>query len=98
MPPSAVELHPQAIEDIRFARDWYSARNTEAADAFFRELEAAVAAIAEGPERWPPYIHHTRRYLLRRFPFSVVYRETASSIQIVAIAHSKRRPGFWQAR
>ena len=98
MPHRVVDLHPAALEDIRQARDWYRVRDETAAQAFFGEIEGAIARIAERPEAWPPYVHGTRRFLLRRYPFSVVYRLTPSVIQIVAVAHGKRRPGFWRDR
>jgi len=40
----------------------------------------------------------TRRVLVHRFPYQVVYRLTASEILIVAVAHLKRRPGYWKDR
>ena len=98
MPHRVVDLHPRAVEDIQEARDWYHAQDETAARAFFSEIEGALDRIIERPEAWPPFVHGTRRFLLRRYPFSVVYRLTPSAIQIVAVAHSKRRPGFWRAR
>ena len=62
------------------------------------ELDLAMARIEEAPRRWPPYLADTRRYLLRRFPFFVVFREVDDRVQIVAIAHAKRRPGYWLGR
>ena len=46
----------------------------------------------------PPYLHGTRRVVLNRYPFSVVFRERLHDIQIIAIAHAKRRPGYWAKR
>lgn len=48
--------------------------------------------------RTAPYLADTRRYLLRRFPFFVVFREVADRVQIVAVAHARRRPGYWLGR
>jgi toxin ParE1/3/4 len=98
MPPRAVELHPQAIEDIRGARDWYASRNELAAAGFFSEVEYGLKRIAELPDAWPAYLHGTRRFLLRRYPYSLVYRVKPSMIEVIAVAHAKRRPGFWRDR
>ncbi|MBP88756.1 MAG: hypothetical protein CMJ64_18930 [Planctomycetaceae bacterium] len=46
----------------------------------------------------PTYLHGTRRYLLERFPYFVVYRETEEKLQVIAIAHGKRKPGYWRRR
>lgn len=93
-----VNFLPQAIEDIENARDWYSVRNEGAARAFLSEIDQAVTAIRDHPDAWPQFDHGTRRFLLRRFPFSVVYRVAASDLHVVAVAHARRRPGFWTNR
>ena len=48
------------------------------------------------PEAWPPYRRSTRRYLLHRFPFSLVYRidEDDAVVYVVAVAHAKQRPEY----
>lgn len=56
------------------------------------------AAVAEAPGRWPQYFEGSRRYVLRRFPFAVVYREFKGTLQIVAGAHGRRRPDCWRTR
>ena len=96
--PNLVEIHPDAIQEAASAVEWYAARSLEAAEAFTVELDRAIEIISESPERWPTYLHGTRRYLLRRFPFAVVYRVRPSMVQVVAISHGKRRPGYWRKR
>ena len=96
--PDEPWIHPQAIAEARATRRWYEDRNPEAAEAFMTEFDLAMARIEEAPRRWPPYLADTRRYLLRRFPFFVVFREVDDRVQIVAIAHAKRRPGYWLGR
>lgn len=98
MGSTPVVLHEEAIAEARAAREWYEARSTSAAQAFFAELDYAIEEIAELPEVWPTYIEGTRRYLLRRFPFSVVYRKHPSGIQVIAVAHNRRRAGYWKSR
>jgi plasmid stabilization system protein ParE len=93
-----LDLHPEAIAEARAAREWYAARSELAAMAFLAELDIAVARIQEAPEQWPRYVQGTRRYLLHRFPFFLVYRKLDETIQVVAVAHARRRPGYWRAR
>ncbi len=93
-----VEFHPDAVAEARVAFEWYQVRNERAAGLFLAELDLAIARIAETPERWPLYLRGTRRFLLRRFPFGVVYRQVAETIQIVAVAHGRRKPGYWKER
>ncbi len=65
---------------------------------FADEIDTAIAAIELNPEEWPSYDHGTRHYLLRRYPFGVVYRIEAARILVVAVAHGHRRPGYWASR
>ena len=75
-----VEFHPEAIAETRAAYEWYAERNPVAADAFIAELDHAIGQIPESPERWPVHLHGTRKFLLRRFPYSVVYRVAPTAI------------------
>jgi len=91
----AVEFHDEARLE---ARDFYAARNPAAAEAFTAEIERAIDAIGDTPEVWSPYLHGTRRYLLRRFPYSVIDRRAGDRLEVVAVAHQRRRPGYWRGR
>jgi plasmid stabilization system protein ParE len=88
-----VEFHPDAVAEARSARQWYAERSPLAASAFLTELDRAITLVSEGPYQWPQYVAGTRRYALRRFPFVLVYRERGDSVQIIAVAHGRRRPG-----
>jgi plasmid stabilization system protein ParE len=98
MAPFAVEFHPLAAGEAEAAERWYRERNETAAARFRRELDRAVELIAQRPEASPPYVANTRRFLLRRFPFFVVYRVYSGHIQVVAVAHARRRPHYWRDR
>ena len=98
MPQFAVEFHPLAADEAQAAERWYRERNEIASARFQRELDGALNLISERPSTGSPYLGNTRRLLLRRFPFSVVYRVRGDNVQIVAIAHARRRPGYWRAR
>lgn len=93
-----VQFDPEALSDLAGAMDWYTARSASAADSFAQEIERAVVRLQESPLRWPPYLHGTRKALLRRFPFALIYRTRSNEIQIVAVAHLHRRPGYWRHR
>ncbi len=98
MDQRAIELHPKAIAEARDAREWYEERSAAAAGAFMAELDLAIDSICEFPDRWARYLHGTRRYLMKRFPYLAVYRATADKLQVIAVAHGKRKPGYWRYR
>jgi plasmid stabilization system protein ParE len=91
----AVEVHPLAADEAEAAERWYRDRNETASTRFWRELDRAVDVISERPESGSPYLSHTRRVLLRRFPFFVVYRVRGEHVQIVAVATPT---GYWRQR
>jgi plasmid stabilization system protein ParE len=94
----AVEFHPLAADEAQAAERWYREQNETASARFQRELDRAIGRISEHSEAGSPYLSNTRRVFLRRFPFSVVYRERGGNLEVVAVAHARRRPGYWQAR
>jgi toxin ParE1/3/4 len=98
MSNNIVEFHPEALEEAKAARDWYAEHSLIASKAFLSEMIHSVEKVSEDPEIWPLYEKGTRRYVFPRFPFSLIYRTIKNKIQIVAVAHSKRKPGYWKTR
>jgi plasmid stabilization system protein ParE len=93
-----LEYLPQAVAEAEAAARWYAERSPTAAARFSLELDEAEIAILRAPEAWPTADSDNRRYLLRHFPFSVVYRIEPQRVVIVAVAHGRRRPGYWKRR
>jgi plasmid stabilization system protein ParE len=89
---------PQAWRELDAADDWYLQRSPEASVRFLAAIYDALEAIVESPHRWPMYVHGTRRFILYRFPFSIVYLDEPTVVSIVALAHGKRRPEYWKDR
>ena len=102
LPPLIVtqelEYLDDALVEAEEAARWYAQRSPTAAAGFAFELEAAAQAITETPNTWPAYDHGTRRFLLRRYPYSLIYRVDPTRLVIVAVAHAHRRPGYWKQR
>jgi plasmid stabilization system protein ParE len=93
-----LEVLPDAADEALAAARWYRERSAKAATAFQREVQAALDRIEQSPETWPRHHHGTHRVLLHRFPYEVVYRVLPELILVVAIAHCRRRPGYWRER
>jgi toxin ParE1/3/4 len=73
-------------------------RSRKAALDFIEELDRATQTISEEPGRWSAGKNDTRRFLLWRFPFSIIYSEQESAVTIWAVAHGSRRPEYWAQR
>jgi toxin ParE1/3/4 len=93
-----LEYHQGAVADVKNAVAWYQRRSPKAAADFIEELHRAADSIREAPERWPMGKNNTRRFLLWRFPFAIIYSEQESVITIWAVAHGSRRPEYWEHR
>lgn len=62
---------------------------------FLDLIEAAVANISRQPKAWPEIDNGIRKHVLRRYPFSILYRIDKEEIIIVAVMHHKQRPRYW---
>jgi plasmid stabilization system protein ParE len=91
-------FHPEGREDFRNAIRWYRVRSAVASVEFRITVSDTIREISQAPDRWPKHLHGTRRFVLDRFPFSVIYLDDSDLVTIVAVAHSKRKPGYWKRR
>jgi len=91
-------LHSEAEADIFEVLAWYRERSRLAARAFVQELTHVVRLAAQSPRTWPIIVGSTRRIVFPRFPFDLVFRMRGEAIEIVALAHHRRRPDYWYNR
>ncbi|MCF6186902.1 MAG: type II toxin-antitoxin system RelE/ParE family toxin [Desulfobulbaceae bacterium] len=95
---SELRFHPEIASEVKESYSWYQKQADGLGDDFLDELEVAYQAIGELPATWPLFQNGFRRFLLSRFPFSVIYREHNGSIYVVAVMHNSRKPGYWRSR
>jgi plasmid stabilization system protein ParE len=93
-----LDVHPAASQELESAVAWYFERSEPAATNFVFELDRAIDLILSAPNRWPLGEHATRKFVLQRFPYALIYRERETDIQLLAVAHGNRRPGYWKDR
>ena|SRR5882672_8067021 len=98
MAAKPLDLHPGALAELKSAVTWYLERNETAALNFVVEVDRAIDLVVASPGRWPRGERGTRKFVLQRFPFAIVYREKETVVQVLAIAHGHRRPGYWKGR
>lgn len=91
-------LLPEAMEDYRAAYAWYHKRGEHLSAAFEAEVDHALERVGAAPGRFAKYDDRHRFFLLRRFPFSLVYRVEDDRVLVVAVAHAKRKPRYWEGR
>lgn len=92
----SIELHPDIYHEVSEAYRWYESKTTGLGEDFLNELESAFALIVELPDTWPVLSNSFRRYLLKRFPYGIIYKINKDQIFIVAVMHLSREPYYWR--
>ena len=93
-----VGIHPAAEAEYEQALGWYLDRSPQAAARFEAAFDEAIEAIRSQPAMFPRCDEVHRYVLLRRFPYSLIYRVEGDAATVLAVAHSKRRTDYWSGR
>ena len=94
----AVRYHPAARAEFLHEVEYYAHISPVLAEHYDAAVHAAEYLAASNPEAWPKFGRHTRRVIDRRFNFSLVYLHDDEEVYVVAIAPTKRKPGYWKGR
>ena len=97
-PKYRIEFHPSAIREIRDAIQWYRDRDEQVSEEFRSLIAAAEELVQRSPESWASYVHNTRGFRFQKFPFVMAYVTRDDTIFIVALAHTRMKPGYWRDR
>ena len=92
------EFHSEAEEELLESALFYDSRVKGLGESFTSEVQRTVEMIREHPDLGSPLGSKVRRVLVRRFPYNIIYRHDANRIFILAVAHQRRRPGYWRHR
>jgi toxin ParE2 len=89
-----------AREEFAAAVRWFEEQRAGLGAEFYDEVIATTGRLEALPESGSPISPDglTRRLLLPRFPYQIVYRLTPTDIVVLAVAHLKRRPNYWKDR
>jgi plasmid stabilization system protein ParE len=98
-----LRIDPAAEEEARRAAQWYEHQRRGLGLEFLAAVDDGVQRIRNEPLafalletlRDEPNV---RRFLLKRFPFAIIYEVQSNEIRILAIAHTRRRPHYWKKR
>ncbi|HEX2201687.1 MAG TPA: type II toxin-antitoxin system RelE/ParE family toxin [Longimicrobium sp.] len=91
-------FHAGARTEFGRAVEFYRKESTKLAEAFYLDVMASIEALRERPLLGAPAQAGTRCKQLDRFPYTLFYRDKEDEIQIFAVAHHRRRPGYWLKR
>lgn len=93
------EFHPEAEAEHLEAVAYYEERRPGLGAKYLAEFERVVARICASPQRYPIERAPDIRWVsLHRFPFKVLFRSHNGKVQVLAVAHHRRRPAYWLGR
>lgn len=94
-----ISLNDQAELELVEGAAYYARQvNVALADAFISEFDRSARLLGDFPKLGSIWRGRIRRLPLRRFPYNIVYYQRESEVRILAIAHQRRKPGFWRGR
>ncbi len=93
-----IEYHPEARLEVIEADQWYSEIDEQVGEQFKIELARSEGQVKRNPETWGRYLHGTQAFRFRRFPFVLAYIQRGDQLFVVALAHTRRKPGYWKNR
>jgi plasmid stabilization system protein ParE len=93
-----VRFHPVATVELEEAAQWYEAHRMALRDEFLAEFRTGIGQVIEQPHAWQQVGAGARRYRLGRFPYGIVYIVEDDQIVVLAVAHLRRNPGYWEPR
>jgi plasmid stabilization system protein ParE len=93
-------LAPAARDELEAAAEWYESRAEGLGARFVLCIDEIVQRIEELPAGFPRWKRDPRfrRVVAQRFPYVVFYRDLPDQIEVVAVAHGAREPGYWLTR
>lgn len=95
---TTVELSPAARRELLDAQAFYAAITPVLGERFASTIDAALQRIAVSPTTWPRVSPRLRRYVVSVFPYAILYRVETGHVLVTAIAHQRRRFGYWRGR
>ena len=94
----SIRLLIEALDDLKDATKYYAIRSPSIGSAFYDEIHSNLDKIQLTPILLPLVDSVHRSWLLKRFPYKIIYRIDQFEIVIVAVAHTSRRPNYWRRR
>jgi plasmid stabilization system protein ParE len=94
-------FRPEALVELKQAKEWYEDRATGLGLEFARAIDAAIAQIQKNPTLFPSIaalelLTQKFRYAATpRFPYFVIFAVTETEIVVISCFHYRRAPGSW---
>jgi hypothetical protein len=93
-----IKFHPSAEDEFLHAVDYYEDIQSHLGLEFASEDYEDIERIESFPQAWQKMTSKTRRCLINRFPFGVIYHIKDDTLIIVAVMHLSKQPNYWKER
>ncbi len=92
-------FHPAAESEYLESLAYYESKRPGLGALYLAEFEQIINIVCETPHRYPVEMKpDVRRIKMKKFPFTILFRESNNSVQVLAVAHKRRRPQYWLGR
>ena len=91
-------VSPEAENDLKEAFSWYEDKRTGLGYDFLLQVDAGINFINRNPEIHPIEYRGTRKHLIKRFPYRIIYLVEEERIIVLAVLHGKRSPDLMKKR
>lgn len=86
-----LQIEEVASNEINNAYLWYEEQSTGLGDKFLKSLDRAFSAIQKSPNGYEQFDRH-RQYVMKKFPFIILYEVTKDTLYVDAVFHTSRNP------
>jgi len=93
-----IVITPEAETDLANAYSWYEEKKPGLGHNFIQQVGAAMEFIKKHPGACPVEYKCTRKFLIKKFPYKIVYLEEKDQIVILAVLHGMRNPAHMKCR
>ena len=93
-----IEFLESAQYELDDAVAYYNHQRDDLGSEFLSEFVDSLSRIAEYPNAWQQLTERTRRCLIHRFPYGIIYQNRNDVILVVAVSSLHRKPEYWQNR
>jgi toxin ParE1/3/4 len=94
-----IRFRPAAAREFVADYRWYEKRYQGRGDRFVSAVERVLERIAVAPNGFPLLLPpDIRSAKVPRFPYRIVFVLVGTIVDVIAIAHAKRRPAYWRRR
>jgi plasmid stabilization system protein ParE len=93
-----VKYHEAAEQELLHTIGYLELQAAGLGRHFLADVQKAEELMVQFPESGAEILTGIRRRMLRKFPYSLYYIREHGDLLILAVAHHRRRPGYWVGR